>query len=77
MPFGVLESIFYAIARGVTRAYLDVLRERSTAVEELPADADRARADKFRDAVSGLSTPASGSAAGSIDSAPGGDGNNR
>jgi hypothetical protein len=46
-----IESICYSIARGVVRAYLDVLREADTAVEEIASDADRQRTANFRDAV--------------------------
>ena len=52
---GVLESLAYAIARGVTRAWFDVCAERKTAEVEKITDEDHARADRFADAIRGVS----------------------
>lgn len=46
-----IEVIFYAIARGMTRGYLDVIKERSTQIEEAPNADDKARALRMRAAV--------------------------
>lgn len=46
-----LEGLAYAVARGAVRAYLDVMEERAHALEESPNEADRLRAQRFRDAV--------------------------
>ena len=54
---GILEQLAYAIARGVARAWFDVQRERTLAVEEAPTDADHRRADAFADAVAGVQPP--------------------
>jgi hypothetical protein len=55
----LLESLAYAFARGAVRAYLDVIRESDTAVEEAPIVADDMRARRFRSAVARVSTPSS------------------
>lgn len=47
----LIESIAYAIARGAARAWLDVMSAPNTATEEQPNDADRLRAQVFRNAV--------------------------
>lgn len=67
-----LEALAYAISRGAVRAYLDVLQERATAVEELPIDADRARARRVAAAVAAVErlSAAAGSAPGPVDPAP-------
>jgi len=46
-----LERLIYVIVRAAVTAYLDVLNERSKAVEEKPNDADLVRADRFADAI--------------------------
>jgi hypothetical protein len=48
---GALETIAYGVARGCTRAYLDVLEERKHGLEEVPNAEDRARADRIAAAV--------------------------
>ena len=46
-----LETLAYAIARGVARAWFDVLEERKKATEEKVTDEDHARADRIRAAI--------------------------
>ena len=41
------EALAYQVARGVVRGYLDVLRERETASDELVTDDDRERARRL------------------------------
>jgi hypothetical protein len=48
---GVLETLAYAISRGIIRGWLDVLRERETSVDEFVTDQDRLRAARMRDAI--------------------------
>ena len=47
----MLESIAYAIARGVARAWFDVRAEQSLALEEKPNADDKKRADNFAGAI--------------------------
>lgn len=54
MPW--LESLAYGLSRGFWRAYLDMLREPTTAEEEPDAEIDRLRADRLRAAVQQLRT---------------------
>lgn len=65
----MLEDIAYGIARGVVRAYLDVLTEAQHVIPEKPTDLDLARRDKFRAAIA-ASMHSAASAAGPTDSSP-------
>ena len=69
----LLERLAYAIARGIARAWWDVQRERTLAVEEAPSSADRKRADRFADAVAGVQRAAGhGDDPRPVDTAPSG-----
>lgn len=46
-----LERLIYVVVRAAVTAYLDVLEERSKAVEESPNAADHTRASRFADAI--------------------------
>lgn len=46
-----LETLAYAVARGVARAWFDVIAERGAAVREVADSGDSVRADRMRDAV--------------------------
>lgn len=67
----LLEEIAYGIARGVVRAYLDVLTEAQHVTPEKPTELDLARRDKFRAAIAASMHPP-GRVAGSEDPASGG-----
>jgi hypothetical protein len=49
-----LEGLAYALSKGFWSAYFDVLKERSTAVEEKPNAEDQQRGENFRTAVADL-----------------------
>jgi len=55
---GIIEALAYAIAKGATRACLDVLRERETFTPEMRTDEDATRIDSFRAAVDRLQSVA-------------------
>lgn len=52
--YKLAEALAYGIARGAIRAWYDIQEARSKADEERITDTDRARADRFRDAVHGV-----------------------
>lgn len=65
---GFWESLAYAIARGIARAWFDAMDERELSVREVPNAEDRVRAANMRNGVlrrieagdSGPKNPASG-----------------
>lgn len=48
---GFWESLAYAIARGIARAWFDAMDERELAVREVPDAKDRVRAANMRNGV--------------------------
>lgn len=59
----LLEAIAYALSRGFWTAYLDVLKERSSAREETVTDDDRARAERLRAFIARMPIPPAGPSA--------------
>lgn len=50
----ILESLAYAIAKGVTRAYIDTLREPKKVIEAVANEEDLANRAAFDSAIDGL-----------------------